>query len=908
MNYCDKSHLYTVEAGLIKFWCWCLLGCSFILPIQVVAADLPTGFTEVLVADNLDPVSMTCAPDGRIFIAEKNGRILIVEDGVLRSAPFLVLEVDNYNERGISGITLHPDFTNNGYVYLYYTVKGADHNRISRFVADGNFAVPESEQVLLDLDTLRGSVHNGGAMAFGPDGKLYVSVGDGANAQAAQDFTSLLGKILRLNGDGTIPDDNPFYNETTGIYRAIYSLGLRNPFSMSIQPGTGRMFATEVGNYSWEEVNEILPAMNYGWPVIEGPLDGQTPPENYMDPAFVYSHDFGCAAVGAAFYNPVDYLYPPEYHGQFFFADYCNGYIKYMDPDVPGVAHTFATNINRPLNLLVTPDGTMYYLARAGVGGGSEEDNTATTDGTLWRIIYTGSGAPFVAVDPKSTLIPEGEDAVFTTTVSGTHPLFYQWQRDGTDIQDATSSSYLLASAMLSDSGSMFRCIITNLFGADTTQSAELQVTSNHRPDVQISIPQEGDRYRAGDVLQFSGSALDPEEGQLDPSALRWRIDFHHNSHTHPALAPTAGIASGEYYIPQIGETSDNVWYSVYLSATDSAGLSRTVSREIYPVRTQFRVETEPPNLPVFVESDYIHAPVTITSVVGIIRRLEAVKSFVESDSIRIFKKWSNGVTDHVLAFAAEEDTLTYTAIYETFPVGKGSGVRGFYYDGPPFDPAFYEPFAFSRIDPEIDFDWGEESPSFNSLGNDFWLVRWEGYIEPFVDDEYTFHIVSDDGARLWVGDKLIVDAWVDQPPTEWTGTIPLSQGQAYPLRLEYYEAAGGALCQLSWSTERLNKHIVSRTQLYPEAPVGTVTPEMPPVQIYPNPANQILNVRIPEFRDHEVGAEIRNTLGQLCYSSDLALINGGGQIDVRSLAPGVYWIWCFTTDKEIGVAAFVKE
>ncbi|MEO5905973.1 MAG: PQQ-dependent sugar dehydrogenase, partial [Saprospiraceae bacterium] len=362
---------------------------------------------------------MALAPDGRLFITEKNGRILIVENGALLADPFLVINVDNNNERGLSGIAFDPHFEHNGYIYVYYTVKNANHNRVSRFTAEGNYAVAGSEMILLELDPLFGTIHNAGAMEFGPDEKLYISVGDGYNDQAAQRLNSLLGKILRINADGTIPTDNPFFSQTSGKYGAIYAIGFRNSFSLSIQSSTGRIFASEVGKADWEEINEVIAGKNYGWPIIEGPVDGQIPPSNYKAPVYYYDHGDGCAAVGAAFYNPNNFLFPSPYAGKFFFADYCHGYIKYMDPDVPDVVYPFAENINRPLNLTVAPDGTMYYLARAGLGGGSEEDNFATNNGTLWRIFYTGSSKPFISVNPQSILVSQGEDAHFNIGVSG---------------------------------------------------------------------------------------------------------------------------------------------------------------------------------------------------------------------------------------------------------------------------------------------------------------------------------------------------------------------------------------------------------------------------------------------------------------------------------------------------------
>jgi hypothetical protein len=240
-------------------------------------------------------------------------------------------------------------------------------------------------------------------------------------------------------------------------------------------------------------------------------------------------------------------MFPDEYSGKFFFADYCQGYIKYMDPDTPEVITTFATGIARPLNLLVADDGTMYYLARAGMGGGSVEDNTVSTNGSLWRILYSEDGSPVIAINPESKLISVGESATFTTTASGTQPIYYQWQRDMADIPGATSKTYQLDDAMLSDSGSVFRCIIENNFGVDTTLGALLSVTTNQRPEPLILTPDMGSYYKAGDLIEFSGIALDPEQGTLPVDALRWRIDFHHNTHTHPAMPPLEGTDNGTY-------------------------------------------------------------------------------------------------------------------------------------------------------------------------------------------------------------------------------------------------------------------------------------------------------------------------------------------------------------------------
>ena len=161
-----------------------------------------------------------------------------------------------------------PAFATNQFVYIYYTATTpALHNRISRFTANGDVAVAGSETVILDLNNLSSATnHNGGALAFGPDGKLYAAVGENANGANAQSMDNLLGKMLRINKDGTIPTDNPFFTSATGINRAIWALGLRNPFTFAFNPAGTELFINDVGQNTWEEINDGVAGANYGWP------------------------------------------------------------------------------------------------------------------------------------------------------------------------------------------------------------------------------------------------------------------------------------------------------------------------------------------------------------------------------------------------------------------------------------------------------------------------------------------------------------------------------------------------------------------------------------------------------------------------------------------------------------------
>lgn len=337
------------------------------------AATLPAGFVETQFGSNLggSPTAMAFAPDGRLFVCLQGGQLRVIKNGALLATPFVSLSVNSSSERGLLGIAFDPNFATNQFVYLYYTTSSAPiHNRISRFTANGDVAMPGSEMVLVDLENLSAGNHNGGGIHFGPDGKLYAAVGENAVASNAQTLNNRLGKILRLNSDGTIPADNPFFNAATGANRAIWALGLRNPFTFGFQPGTGRMFINDVGAGTWEEINDGIAGSNYGWPNCEGACAQPNP--NFRDPLFQYGHGngptTGCAIVGAAFYNPPVNQFPSSFIGKYFFADLCSGWIRVFDP-ATGTASAFATGISNPVDLRVGPDGCLYYLA---IGNGGQ--------------------------------------------------------------------------------------------------------------------------------------------------------------------------------------------------------------------------------------------------------------------------------------------------------------------------------------------------------------------------------------------------------------------------------------------------------------------------------------------------------------------------------------------------------
>ena len=236
--------------------------------------------------------------------------------------------------RGLIGVTVAPDFPMTPHVFVcYVAAKPYPHHVVSRFTAAGDVAEPKSEKVLFEGDDqtkLGGDVpagHQARAIHFGKDGKLYVAIGDQTAGKPAQELNSLLGRLLRLNADGTIPEDNPFVAKATGKYRATWALGLRNPFTFAVQPETGRLFINDVGGRA-EEVNEGVAGANYGWPTVE---HGPTNDPKFRGP--VHYYPTACIAGGA--FAPADLNWPKEYRGRYFFGDFNHGWIKTLDPAKP---------------------------------------------------------------------------------------------------------------------------------------------------------------------------------------------------------------------------------------------------------------------------------------------------------------------------------------------------------------------------------------------------------------------------------------------------------------------------------------------------------------------------------------------------------------------------------------------
>jgi glucose/arabinose dehydrogenase/PKD repeat protein len=565
--------------------------------IATAAVTWPADFDEEVIAAELDaPTAIAYAPDGRIFITEKAGRVRVISaTGQLLPGAFTTVDTSTEDDLGLVGITLDPDFLNNHYVYLAYTTNivppspltsYSKIHRITRWTADGDVAIVGSEVTIVDNIHSDHTSHLGGALRFGPDGKLYVAIGDGASynttdplAIRAQDLSSINGKILRINRDGSAPNDNPYYT-TPGADPRVWQRGFRNPFKATFRPGTNKLYINEVGWGGSEEINFGPATANFGWPCYEGngtqfnyytmfpaTCGGLSP----TPPLYAYPHIAGVGAIiGGAFVEGSNY--PAQYQGKYFIADYSQRWMKYVEvtPNDQFVSVTdFATGDETflPVEVALAPDGNLNYLNIA-------TDYTIPS-GTLNRIVYVGAGnhapRPSASASPKAGYapLPVSFSGLGTSDVDG-DPLSYHWKfGDGVEADGVTTSHTYLAN------GTYVAVLQVN----DTHVTREARVTvivGSLPPVATISVPSAGRTFVDGEIVDFSGSADDPDEGPLGPNALRWTVIQHHNTHQHHYLDAVG--PGGSFIAEGHGTTADTISYELVLTATDASGLSDQVS------------------------------------------------------------------------------------------------------------------------------------------------------------------------------------------------------------------------------------------------------------------------------------------------------------------------------------------
>jgi glucose/arabinose dehydrogenase len=696
------------------------------------APNLPPGFVlETYIGGLLSPRAFVFAPDGRVFIAERGSglsndlniaSVRVFKDGaLLPKSTTHAFEVCGDGERGFLGLALDPNFSDNNYLYVYYTRTGdvyrcgynrgseGPRNRVSRVTMGETGVVPDSEVVLLDHITADGGIHNAGDLHFDAQGNLLISTGNGnLNDNPSQDVADLGGKILRIRPDDqvargyTIPADNPYASASgarfcgttppqsgSGPCREVYASGFRNPFRFTIDARDDAIYAFDVGGGAWEEINKVVAGGDYGHPQREGLCDGAAyclpgeeyfgtglSPQGYHEPLYSYKHteyhnDSDAAVIGGAFYT--GNAYPSEYHGNLFFADYARGWIKRLVYDANADSWSradFATGLdtlrgsdNSIIGVKDGPDGNLYILHLS-----NDE-----ADGRIYRLRYTLANRPptaQISADP----IDGALDTVFTFSAAGSSDpdddtLTYLWDFGDGETQTTSSPS---ASHEYDTPGAKTITLTVRDDGDPPLDSEPVSVQvfpGNAPPTAAIALENVTtpgrDLYHAGDEWRFTAS--DVADDQTDPADMEyeWEVVFHHREHTHPFLLPQDTLGtSGVFTIPTNVEVDHIVWYRVYLRVTDSFNQTTEIFRDVFPVTTQIAISSDPPGMGLSIDAQTLTAPITLTRVVGLETLLEAPQQQTINGDVYTFVGWSNGA-DRQFTLTVPAGGGSYTATYE---------------------------------------------------------------------------------------------------------------------------------------------------------------------------------------------------------------------------------------------------
>jgi hypothetical protein len=334
------------------------------------------------------------------------------------------------------------------------------------------------------------------------------------------------------------------------------------------------MMIGDVGQGTWEEINDGVRGGNYGWPNYEGPENDAA----FTPPFYAYNHSTGgCSVTGVAFYNPATAQFPSSYVGKVLFEDFCQGNIRTLDVSNAAVAN-FVTGISFPTNLAVAPDGWPCTTWRAT----SRPANPNPGGGTLSKITYTGSQAPRITVNPQSQTIVLGRPGHLHGRGRRRHELPVAAQRH----EHLRRHGHVVHDPVDSDRGQQ-RAIPG---GGDPTRSARrLERGGAHRdtnnfPVATITSPTATTEFASGTVINYAGTGTDVEDGKPAGSAFTWQVDFQHDSHQHPFIPATTGASSGSFTVPDF-ETEANVWLRIFLTVRDSGGQTNSASRDIFPAR-----------------------------------------------------------------------------------------------------------------------------------------------------------------------------------------------------------------------------------------------------------------------------------------------------------------------------------
>lgn len=402
----------------LKFTLISLFICSFLSAQVVAISEFATGFSS--------PVEIAHCGDSRLFVVQQTGEIRILNsDGTINPTNFLKLTnatILSGGERGLLGLAFHPNYSTNGFFYLNYTRAGDGATVIARYsvsATNPNLANASSASILMTIPQPF-SNHNGGTIKFGPDGYLYIGMGDGGNGgdpgNRAQNINENLGKMLRLDVNGAAPYGIPSNNPYVGIAGndEIWAIGLRNPWKFSFDAISGQLWIADVGQNQVEEINLVsstLPGLNYGWRCYEGNQVYTTctnPGATYTFPFAQYTHSStgGCSITGGYMYAGSTYA---NFVNKYFFADYCLNRLGMLDKNTGAISYssifngnnnftTFGQDINGELYVASQSNGKLYKII----------DSSLSTASNLKKqfSLYPNPATSQITVDIANASVP----------------------------------------------------------------------------------------------------------------------------------------------------------------------------------------------------------------------------------------------------------------------------------------------------------------------------------------------------------------------------------------------------------------------------------------------------------------------------------------------------------------------
>ena len=611
-------------------------------------AVIPSEFDKTTVVSGLtDPTSFRFGPGGDIYVAEQAGAIKLVHNGVVTTLG--TVSTVNDHEKGVLGLELDKNFATNHYLYLSYTNTDG-FARLSRFTLVNNALDMASEFVFYKSDQAASIYHNADDIHYGPDGKIWWSIGDNLATGNAQSLQSIHGKIARFDVDGTSANDNPWHGQA-GIVDQIYALGFRNPFRFTFLPN-GKAVVGDVGGAAWEELDLVQPGANYGWPLYEGNCGSC----GYANPIFAYPHNGLNSAVSAlTLYDGA--TFPPEYSGALFYGDYARHTIRYLkfDSTYSSVVsdNAFDDAAGTVVDMHTGPDGNLYYAS--------------IFEGTITKIALSGGDrAPIAmaAAGPIAGLAPLSVNfsSAGTYDPDGTTPTYLWNFGDGTPTSTDANPSHVYGG------NGTYNVVLTASDGQKSS-TAQLTITVGNRlPTATITSPTQGAKYNAGDTISYSGTGTDPEDGNLPPSAFSWKIVFHHADHVHPYLGPIDGSPSGSFTIGHDATNEYNTWYRIELTVTDAGGLKDTVYKDIFPNLTNLTVQTDTPGSAFTIDGN-LYSGYTHEEVVGVDHGVSVASPQMVGAKRYRFRSWSDGgAASHTYRVPPTDSTLT-ASLYEALPV-----------------------------------------------------------------------------------------------------------------------------------------------------------------------------------------------------------------------------------------------